>query len=713
MSGGVHNLRAMFENKNSEERPEDRGRSPGGSSMGGASTGTSPRPLSKVRTSFVAVERSGQLGNQMGLRRDTSGEPSISRRRSSFSIEGESTRDMSEPRQATRPDIGNRQRSSLAEETIAESPIEKQPLDTKMQAANGSPKKGEAVNPVASKTDEKPASANGTTSTATKPNEKPAMRKVTSKPASISTAKPSAASKPSPNKSLKSPAPPKTPTTPSRATKKEPPTKAPAPKTSKASVAPNHTSKPTSKPLKASVQGSAPKTRIQESPPQTGFKKPRPKSPTRPVKLPASLTAPTASSVSKTTVSPPAAARQSLSRASGNTQHTNSLAAHHAASRSPSRASVATTKSTLGRKPSTLKQSSNRPSLGPPPAAIKKQPSRTSLPHQPAPADDSFLARMMRPTTASASKTAEKPATTSPPKRAPSVKRPITRDGLSKPNDSSKGSPARKIRDHVPAKVLTKSTKPMEKALKTPTSTIASAATKTTPKRDPKTLKKASSAAEPAKPLPKEKKPVEGKPQDTSSVEQPAISEEAAEADAQPEPSTDKAQAVDEQAAAVEELAKEEPTIPETIQEEPVVEKSEVSQEVTSESAKKPSIEPVGVKGEAPKVEKAEAVDDNAGKADVNVSEPQDREPSADEARAGVVDDDEEEEEEEEEEGDEEEEEEEEDSTKDVETPSSSSDMKHDAEIAEDPEDAKARQEVERLNAEFAKLAVEKETTVS
>ncbi|EHK95999.1 hypothetical protein M7I_8324 [Glarea lozoyensis 74030] len=34
MSGGVHNLRAMFENKNSEERPEDRGRSPGGSSMG-------------------------------------------------------------------------------------------------------------------------------------------------------------------------------------------------------------------------------------------------------------------------------------------------------------------------------------------------------------------------------------------------------------------------------------------------------------------------------------------------------------------------------------------------------------------------------------------------------------------------------------------------------------------------------------------------------
>ena len=73
---------------------------------------------------------------------------------------------------------------------------------------------------------------------------------------------------------------------------------------------------------------------------------------------------------------------------------------------------------------------------------LKRQSSRQSLPPNTAPADEGFLARMMRPTTSSASKTAEKPPLT-PPKKAQSVKRPVTRDGAAK-GTSVIGSPAEK-----------------------------------------------------------------------------------------------------------------------------------------------------------------------------------------------------------------------------------------------------------------------------
>ena len=67
-NSGVRNIRAMFEAKSEYTSPPSRGRSPVGSD-GTATRSTSSRPLSKVRTSFVAVERSGQLGPQLGLRR--------------------------------------------------------------------------------------------------------------------------------------------------------------------------------------------------------------------------------------------------------------------------------------------------------------------------------------------------------------------------------------------------------------------------------------------------------------------------------------------------------------------------------------------------------------------------------------------------------------------------------------------------------------------
>ncbi|MCJ1241190.1 hypothetical protein MMC14_009194 [Varicellaria rhodocarpa] len=70
-NSGVRNIRAMFEAKSEQTSPPSRGRSPVGSE-GAGTRSTSSRPLSKVRTSFVAVERSGQLGTQLGLRRMSS-----------------------------------------------------------------------------------------------------------------------------------------------------------------------------------------------------------------------------------------------------------------------------------------------------------------------------------------------------------------------------------------------------------------------------------------------------------------------------------------------------------------------------------------------------------------------------------------------------------------------------------------------------------------
>lgn len=118
------------------------------------------------------------------------------------------------------------------------------------------------------------------------------------------------------------------------------------------------------------------------SPPKT---KPRPKSPTRLVRLPAAAMATTASSAAKLGDALPI--------------------------RSPSRASVATTSkatSLIGRTPSNnTRKPSSRPSLPAQTAPNQKPRPRTSMASMKAP-EGSFLARMMRPTQSSASKTHEK-----------------------------------------------------------------------------------------------------------------------------------------------------------------------------------------------------------------------------------------------------------------------------------------------------------------
>lgn len=232
----------------------------------------------------------------------------------------------------------------------------------------------------------------------------------TTKPSPISTSKSSSTGKP-----VSKPA--KSPLAASTTPKAAQPLK---PTTSKVLVEPAKTSKPTKKPTRSSLSSVGPPPK-KESPQSS-----KPRSPTRPVKLPPSLTAPTASYRQKTDSA--AGSRQTL--APSNVKH---AAANKAASKSPSRA----VHSSAG----TVK--SDRPSLGRPSiGGSKAAPPKKEVKE----ADEWFLARMMRPTAASKSKAQEKAelASHTPPKRSVSEKkdRSVNGEGHAEGDTKSSGSPA-------------------------------------------------------------------------------------------------------------------------------------------------------------------------------------------------------------------------------------------------------------------------------
>lgn len=132
----------------------------------------------------------------------------------------------------------------------------------------------------------------------------------------------------------------------------------------------------------------------------SGFKKPHPKSPTRPVGLPSRLTAPTAASAAKH------GEEQKLTRKPSTT------------TRPPSK--ISAPKVTAPGRPSRV--------------SIARPESRTSTTSAPA-AKGGFLERMMRPTTASASKTHEKP--TSPPRKSTTAKPGILQKGKLKVEEAA------------------------------------------------------------------------------------------------------------------------------------------------------------------------------------------------------------------------------------------------------------------------------------
>ncbi|KAI0512950.1 hypothetical protein F5B22DRAFT_612786 [Xylaria bambusicola] len=420
---GVRNLRAMFEQKG--DGLPDRGRSPGPGGFGSDSPSASPRPLSKVRTSFVAVEKDGRIG----LRREPSEDSvSVSSRRK-FSNDTDTT--------SERPDIFSDKMTStappfktnLSHEAIPESPSQ----DTPVKSTPKKDLKGPPVEPNANPDKVIDEEEPRTKMLASNPTESSATRlggtvlnegigdALNGTPSPTTKAKTAGPTKPA----AKTVAPISTAKTTIKATKSPLTTKA---ANGKEPIKPANSSTATKK---ATATTTATKTAtskpapINLAPSSTGFVKPKVKSPTRPVKLPSTLTTHTASSAQKQgNGSTAPGARQTLSRASGNAQH---LSVDPTSHRSPSRNSVSTTGTTtktLKHKPSTVGRSS-RPSLGPPPKPEAKTQPATKRESQ---VDEGFLARMMRPTQSSAKKTSDKAPLTPPRKQNPPVKKPDPKD---------------------------------------------------------------------------------------------------------------------------------------------------------------------------------------------------------------------------------------------------------------------------------------------
>ncbi|KAG8675518.1 hypothetical protein FPOAC2_01580 [Fusarium poae] len=434
----VKNLRAMFENKG-DTSPE-RGRSSGASTpvQGTSVVSESPRPLSKVRTNFVAIEKDGRIG----LQRDPSHESSVSRRRLSMDTDAESVSTIPDRPSASLEDAprGNK---PFFQEDIPESP--RLPIDPpktpteQMGAVTDEP----SVNPdkQIDKEEESPSLLPAEPALAEPVSQEPAPEEPApaspknenkeEKPEAVSAAPATTNGKPkattpkelAPAAIVKAATPKKTTTArPSAVSTKATSTK-PSAKSPSAAKPPGTTHKPETKPTARTAQvakkeprqasvatstATRPTATTASKKPQplkpttsdTGFVKPKPKSPTKPVQLPASLMAPTAASGAKT-------GRQAQPASS---QNLNVPA--RPGSRASATGTSASTGKTVKRQPSNVGRP--RPSLGPPP----KKPSDPTHARKEAPVDEGFLARMMRPTQASSSKTAEKVPTTPPKKTA-------------------------------------------------------------------------------------------------------------------------------------------------------------------------------------------------------------------------------------------------------------------------------------------------------
>ncbi|GME26612.1 hypothetical protein GTA08_BOTSDO04730 [Neofusicoccum parvum] len=208
----------------------------------------------------------------------------------------------------------------------------------------------------------------------------------------------------------KSPVPPKTPTSPIASPKstnsKTSSAREPAKRASRTSL--KSATSTASKPRTSSRPAAERKKDITHTSPP--FTKPRPKSPTRPAKLPSHLTQPTAASAAKRE-----AEKAEEKKAAARPKTTTP--------RAPAVASKTTTAAASKTGADHAKKAGSRPSL-PAQSTTKRPESRTARPSMGAKApDDSFLARMMRPTAASASKTHEKKDDVkSPPRRTTSVK---------------------------------------------------------------------------------------------------------------------------------------------------------------------------------------------------------------------------------------------------------------------------------------------------
>ncbi|KAI9796737.1 MAG: hypothetical protein M1833_005977 [Piccolia ochrophora] len=517
-SSGVRNLRARFEAKEGDS-PPSRGRSPAASEDKTSNGSNTPRRLSTARTSFVAVERSGGLGSQLGLKKSNETESVAEKRRDSFSMsDSKDSQALGDVKETIEDELDKRKKSAVVE-TVPEVAVEN--AGGKTDSARGDDKKARTASPqrrnspaaedTPTSNPDKPVSATedkdavllpadpkeettitgsisrpgergrlgqmeqgnpkpqsppsqttkpvSQTSSAGKPkpssiheangekNSNPTMDTPSSKsmqakdlPSSPQKAPFQASSAGEPNRTSAAPVAAEPPTTPSKDTrpstsgspstmKVSPLKEATEPATprevrpitiapeikdaaterrGKSATKPSPTAKtsPTTKtsaaikrsPTAERRAASSAKTSPTEKPSYVSpFKKPKPRSPTRPVQLPLTFTAQTASSAAKN---------------SGGNVPFSSTKSNAADGTSRRQSSVPTRQRPNGAKTSnpttsSLRKPSPRQSL-PPNHAAEPPRSRVSSAGSKAP-DQGFLARMMRPTTSSAQKTHEKP----------------------------------------------------------------------------------------------------------------------------------------------------------------------------------------------------------------------------------------------------------------------------------------------------------------
>ncbi|EEH20559.2 hypothetical protein PABG_02790 [Paracoccidioides brasiliensis Pb03] len=468
---GVRSLLARFENNNnnnSSTSPPSRGRSPIDTDLSG-----SVRPLSKVRANFVAVERTGRPGSapMWGLRKtsdvdinttnhinNNNNSPGKLERTTKASVDelgspmemssGDSVDKgiMSNSLAFSAPDnnninnnivsiedgVINRPWAAKLPSKFTDSPPPKihptsaDILVTATSATEGKPEPGKNASKGDSQVD-KPQGVDTALLAASRLNGNP-RSKDSPKKTRISTnpsARPpniviendvnkAAAKKSSPNE-LKSPFPrsPRTPTTTTSHTNAKPTPRSTSAKGSDnlhtAAKQPNRAAagKPTSNPkstISAREKAIKPST---ENP--TSDSRSRTRSPTRPVRLPNSVIAPTASSAAK--LNPDG---RPASQADTNTTKLN----RKSSSLRSDRNSISS-RATAPNAPTVQKQPSRASSLAPQQNTSHDRP-RSRLGNPPStttrPADESFLARMMRPTASSASKMHEKIEIKSPPR---------------------------------------------------------------------------------------------------------------------------------------------------------------------------------------------------------------------------------------------------------------------------------------------------------
>ncbi|KAM5463600.1 hypothetical protein MauCBS54593_007361 [Microsporum audouinii] len=454
---GVRGLLAKFENNNVSNistSPPSRGRSPAGSDHSSAA-----RPLSKVRASFVAVERNipgssgspllglkrvGEAGDYFGAPRsvaDEMGSP-IDRNTTRTPVDSTSPRKWGTPQQQNsldgvvsprktsdsivsnvEPDktaVGGKSKSGLGV-ILKGSPFED-------SSAPPSPAKGQQSKQTAKNKDDKPngkpkavtpaASGTPTSTTAKSSSQRPVNNNTEKstghgKPAS----RPSMASSRSSStlKSAKSPAVPAT-------TAKE---------TAQSQTI--NATKKLNKVLQEPASKAAATARTKPSDPKTASQTPKlasstlknggPKSPSRPARTHGSMLAPAASSTAKPNASP--------SRPSSRNSTSASTAKAQALSRKPSTLRPSAPRTTGTSKPSvpsatttTVRKQGSRASLAPQHTSSHDRPTSRASILSSRPVDDSSLARLIRPTASSANKRQEKLDITSPPRLAKAPRKP-------------------------------------------------------------------------------------------------------------------------------------------------------------------------------------------------------------------------------------------------------------------------------------------------